>query len=81
MTESQQSKRLGGECYRNSVSRISGDITHHCSFVLLYASKKCDGFMVASTMTDVKLGTVAIPHEGPEEYNNSKFLNLTFLSA
>ncbi|KAL7520445.1 hypothetical protein ACHAWX_006249 [Stephanocyclus meneghinianus] len=32
--------------------------------------KKCDGFMVASTKTDVALGTVAIPHEGPEEYNN-----------
>jgi hypothetical protein len=26
--------------------------------------------MVASTKTDVALGTVAIPHEGPEEYNN-----------
>lgn len=34
------------------------------------ASNKCDGFMVASTKTDVALGTVAIPHEGPEEYNN-----------
>jgi hypothetical protein len=32
--------------------------------------KKCDGFMVASTKTDIALGTVAIPHEGPEEYNN-----------
>jgi len=31
---------------------------------------KCDGFMVASTKTDKKLGTVNIPHEGPEEYNN-----------
>jgi len=31
---------------------------------------KCDGFMVASTKTDIKLGTVNIPHEGPEEYNN-----------
>jgi hypothetical protein len=26
--------------------------------------------MVASTKTDKKLGTVNIPHEGPEEYNN-----------
>jgi len=26
--------------------------------------------MVASTKTDMKLGTVEIPHEGPEEYNN-----------
>jgi glycoprotein-N-acetylgalactosamine 3-beta-galactosyltransferase len=33
-------------------------------------SQKCDGFMVASTKTDKKLGTVFIPHEGPEEYNN-----------
>ena len=32
--------------------------------------QKCDGFMVASTKTDIALGTVAIPHEGPEEYNN-----------
>jgi len=32
--------------------------------------KKCDGFMVASTKTDKALGTVNIPHEGPEEYNN-----------
>ena len=26
--------------------------------------------MVASTKTDKDLGTVNIPHEGPEEYNN-----------
>jgi len=32
--------------------------------------QKCDGFMVASTKTDKSLGTVNIPHEGPEEYNN-----------
>lgn len=32
--------------------------------------QKCDGFMVASTKTDKTLGTVNIPHEGPEEYNN-----------
>jgi len=32
--------------------------------------QKCDGFMVASTKTDTNLGTVNIPHEGPEEYNN-----------
>lgn len=31
---------------------------------------KCDGFMVASNKTDVNLGTVNIPHEGPETYNN-----------
>eukprot|EP00547_Thalassionema_nitzschioides_P000247 CAMPEP_0194216232 /NCGR_PEP_ID=MMETSP0156-20130528/18582_1 /TAXON_ID=33649 /ORGANISM="Thalassionema nitzschioides, Strain L26-B" /LENGTH=394 /DNA_ID=CAMNT_0038944951 /DNA_START=115 /DNA_END=1296 /DNA_ORIENTATION=- len=31
---------------------------------------KCDGFMVASDKTDKSLGTVNIPHEGPEEYNN-----------
>ncbi|CAB9500618.1 acetylgalactosamine 3-beta-galactosyltransferase 1 [Seminavis robusta] len=30
----------------------------------------CDGFMVGSTKTDKSLGTVEIPHEGPEEYNN-----------
>jgi hypothetical protein len=36
----------------------------------MHYSKKCDGFMVASTKTDRKLGTVNIPHEGPEEYNN-----------
>lgn len=38
--------------------------------VVTYNRKKCDGFMVASTKTDRKLGTVNIPHEGPEEYNN-----------
>ncbi|KAL3770880.1 hypothetical protein ACHAW5_003968 [Stephanodiscus triporus] len=32
--------------------------------------QKCDGFMVVSTKTDKDLGTVNIPHEGPEEYNN-----------
>mmetsp|Transcript_25541 Transcript_25541/g.31459 ORF Transcript_25541/g.31459 Transcript_25541/m.31459 type:complete len:873 (-) Transcript_25541:132-2750(-) len=32
--------------------------------------KKCDGFIVASNKTDKKIGTVNIPHEGPEEYNN-----------
>ncbi|GFH58376.1 hypothetical protein CTEN210_14852 [Chaetoceros tenuissimus] len=32
--------------------------------------QKCDGFMVGSTKTDPALGTVNIPHEGPEEYNN-----------
>ena len=31
---------------------------------------KCDGSMIASTKTDLSLGTVNIPHEGPEEYNN-----------
>lgn len=31
---------------------------------------KCDGFMVGSTKTDTSIGTVEIPHEGPEEYNN-----------
>jgi glycoprotein-N-acetylgalactosamine 3-beta-galactosyltransferase len=32
--------------------------------------QKCDGFIVASDKTDKELGTVNIPHEGPEEYNN-----------
>lgn len=32
--------------------------------------QKCDGFIVASNKTDKKLGTVNIPHEGPEEYGN-----------
>lgn len=32
--------------------------------------QKCDGFMVASDKTDKDLGTVNIPHEGPEEYHN-----------
>ncbi len=31
---------------------------------------KCDGFIVASDKTDKELGTVNIPHEGPEEYHN-----------
>eukprot|EP00980_Cylindrotheca_fusiformis_P005589 scaffold1184_cov132-Cylindrotheca_fusiformis.AAC.10 len=31
---------------------------------------KCDGFMVGSTKTNTSLGTVEIPHEGEEEYNN-----------
>jgi len=31
---------------------------------------KCDGFMVGSNKTDVSIGAVNIPHEGPEEYNN-----------
>ena len=37
---------------------------HICS------SPHCDGFMVGSTKTDVSIGAVEIPHEGPEEYNN-----------
>jgi len=36
----------------------------------LLCRPKCDGFMVGSTKTDRALGTVEIPHEGPEEYNN-----------
>lgn len=40
------------------------------SKTLIANSQKCDGFMVASTKTDKDLGTVNIPHEGPEEYNN-----------
>mmetsp|Transcript_22601 Transcript_22601/g.28520 ORF Transcript_22601/g.28520 Transcript_22601/m.28520 type:complete len:503 (+) Transcript_22601:104-1612(+) len=32
--------------------------------------QRCDGFMVASDKTDKDLGTVNIPHEGPEEYHN-----------
>jgi glycoprotein-N-acetylgalactosamine 3-beta-galactosyltransferase len=31
---------------------------------------KCDGFMVGSNQTDRSLGTVYIPHEGEEAYNN-----------
>ena len=31
---------------------------------------KCDGFMVGSTKTDPSIGTVNIPHEGTEAYNN-----------
>ena len=30
-------------------------------------SPKCDGFMVASNKTEVSIGAVNIPHEGPEE--------------
>lgn len=30
----------------------------------------CDGFMVGSTKTNKTLGTVEIPHEGEEDYNN-----------
>jgi hypothetical protein len=41
-----------------------------CKNTLTAISQKCDGFMVASTKTDKALGTVNIPHEGPEEYNN-----------
>ena len=33
-------------------------------------AKRCDGFMASSTATDKNLGTVYIPHKGPEEYNN-----------
>lgn len=47
-------------------------LTHNV-FVSYYSglhSPKCDGFMVASNRTDRILGTVDIPHEGPEEYNN-----------
>jgi len=33
-------------------------------------AKHCDGFMVASDKTDKSLGTVRIPHEGPEDYHN-----------
>jgi len=49
----------------------SNDCSH--SIFILFRniySKKCDGFMVAPTKTDKKLGTINIPHEGPEEYDN-----------
>ena len=32
--------------------------------------QKCDGFMAVSNVTDKELGTVNIPHEGPESYDN-----------
>ena len=31
---------------------------------------KCDGIVYASDKTDRVIGTVNIPHEGKEEYNN-----------
>lgn len=31
---------------------------------------RCDGALVLSDRTDGEVGAVAIPHEGPEEYNN-----------
>jgi glycoprotein-N-acetylgalactosamine 3-beta-galactosyltransferase len=31
---------------------------------------KCDGFIVGSTKTDASIGTVDIPHLGPEHYTN-----------
>jgi hypothetical protein len=31
---------------------------------------KCDGFLAASTVTNVSLGTVDLPHAGPENYGN-----------
>lgn len=48
---------------------IDISITNNMLVSFLYRPK-CDGFMVGSNKTDVSLGTVDIPHEGPEEYNN-----------
>jgi glycoprotein-N-acetylgalactosamine 3-beta-galactosyltransferase len=31
---------------------------------------RCDGFMAASNQTNVTIGAVHIPHEGPEQYSN-----------
>jgi glycoprotein-N-acetylgalactosamine 3-beta-galactosyltransferase len=31
---------------------------------------KCDGFFVASTVTNETIGTVDLPHDGPEAYDN-----------
>lgn len=31
---------------------------------------KCDGFVVVSDKTDLSLGAINVPHEGPEEYSN-----------
>lgn len=39
-------------------------------YILQTWGPKCDGFMVGSNKTDASLGTVNIPHEGEEEYNN-----------
>eukprot|EP00970_Alexandrium_tamarense_P006222 scaffold1054_cov281-Alexandrium_tamarense.AAC.7 len=40
------------------------------SFCIATNSQKCDGFMVVSNKTDMILGTVNIPHEGLESYDN-----------
>lgn len=32
--------------------------------------KKCDGFLAMSDKNDTSLGALALPHEGPESYNN-----------
>ena len=44
--------------------------TTHTSSSFFFVRPNCDGFMVGSNKTDISLGTVDIPHEGPEEYNN-----------
>ena len=68
----QLSMRLGGELLTLELKFVLNDEETNILYPLLSHSKsqKCDGFMVASTKTDKKLGTVFIPHEGPEEYNN-----------
>lgn len=53
------------ECW---LFRYDENLSSFC--IRISNSQKCDGFMVASTKTDKGLGTVNIPHEGPEEYNN-----------
>jgi glycoprotein-N-acetylgalactosamine 3-beta-galactosyltransferase len=41
-----------------------------CSFFDGVISQKCDGFLVASNLTDMNIGTTNIPHEGEEDYYN-----------
>eukprot|EP00977_Amphora_coffeiformis_P015324 scaffold4510_cov183-Amphora_coffeaeformis.AAC.9 len=43
---------------------------HKLSAVRETWGPKCDGFLVASTQTNVSLDAVEIPHAGNEEYNN-----------
>jgi len=52
------------------VCQFQSLLTTLSSLIVDMCSQKCDGFMVASTKTDRELGTINIPHEGPEEYNN-----------
>ena len=46
------------------------EINHHRIPVIRETwGKKCDGFMVGSNKTDKAIGTVNVPHEGPETYH------------
>jgi glycoprotein-N-acetylgalactosamine 3-beta-galactosyltransferase len=54
----------------NLESRVAGYSANRFLVFVCDLSQKCDGFVVASNLTDPNLGTFNILHEGEESYNN-----------